>query len=113
MLVYIAEAHAADVWPINSSRNAGPANTVFAPTSLGERRAVARRMLDALPWLRDVDILVDGLDDRFLVEYAAWPVRTYGISAGVVEHIGDPIGPSIDILPAQRWLAGKLADEAR
>ena len=33
LVVYIAEAHAADVWPINSSRCGGPRNTVLAPTS--------------------------------------------------------------------------------
>ena len=109
VLIYIAEAHAADVWPINSSRNAGPANTVNTPTSLGERRAIASRMLRALPCLRDVELLIDGLDDVFLREYAAWPVRTYGVCDGVVEHIGQPIGPSIDVLPARRWLAERAA----
>ena len=58
MLVYIAEAHAADVWPINSSRCAGPANTLVTPTTLEERRRHARMMLDALPALRHVDIIV-------------------------------------------------------
>ena len=47
-LVYIAEAHAADEWPINSSRCSGPANSVLRPTSLAERRVVATRMLGAL-----------------------------------------------------------------
>ena len=66
VLVYIAEAHAADVWPINSSRCAGPANTLVAPTTLDERRRHARMMLDALPALLHVDILVDDIDDAFL-----------------------------------------------
>jgi len=109
VLVYIAEAHAADKWPINSGRSAGPGNTVFTPTSLEERRAIARRMLDALPCLRHVDIVVDGLDDRFLAEYAAWPVRAFGVADGRVEFIGQPIGSSIDLLPARRWLAEKGA----
>jgi hypothetical protein len=80
-LVYIAEAHASDAWPINSSRFDGPANTVLAPTTLAERRAVAHRMLDALPCLRELTILVDPLDDRFLTTYAAWPIRLYAVSA--------------------------------
>ena len=39
-MCYIAEAHAVDEWPINSTRCRGPANTVNKPTTLDERRAV-------------------------------------------------------------------------
>ena len=48
-LVYIAEAHAADVWPINSTRCGGPANAVTTPATLAERCATARAMSAALP----------------------------------------------------------------
>ena len=112
VLVYIAEAHAADVWPINSGRCAGPANSVVWPRSLDERRAVAARMLEALPCLASrhrlqphvlVDVtqavtpyiqvaslciqaslplLIDGLDDAFLTAMAAWPIRLFGVRGG-------------------------------
>ena len=62
-------------------------------------------MLQALPCLQQVDLFVDGLDDRFLTEYAAWPVRTFGIRCGVIEHISQPIGSSIHVVPSRRWLA--------
>lgn len=105
LLVYIAEAHAADAWPINSSRYHGPANTVHTPTSLAERRAVAGRMLEALPCLRELPILVDDLDDRFLSTYAAWPIRLYAVSAdGRLARIGQPCGSVIDLDPFCRWL---------
>lgn len=109
LLIYIAEAHAADAWPINSSRSAGPANTVLTPTSLEERCVIANRMLDALPCLRQVTLLVDGLDDRFLTDYAAWPIRSYGVTSGCVQHIGQPIGSSINLLLARRWLSENVA----
>lgn len=108
VLVYIAEAHAADVWPINSSRCAGPANTVLAPSSLDERRAVAARMLRALPCLAAVPLLVDGPDDRFLAAFAAWPVRIFAADRGRVELIGQPRGATFDLAPFREWLLGKV-----
>jgi hypothetical protein len=106
LLIYIAEAHAADTWPINSSRYDGPANTVHTPSSLEERRALAHRMLDALPCLRELPILIDALDDRFLSTYAAWPIRLYAVSTdGRLAGISQPCGSMIDITPFRRWLA--------
>ena len=103
-LVYIAEAHAADVWPINSSTCAGPANSVVRPTTLAERRAVAMRMLDALPCLAPLPLLVDGLDDAFLQAMAAWPVRLYGARDGLLERIGQPHQASFELEPFRNWL---------
>ena len=103
-LVYIAEAHAADEWPINSSRAAGPANTVLAPTTLNERRAVAARMLAALPCLDSLPLLVDGIDDVFLTALAAWPIRLYGVRGGVLERIGQPECAMFELAPFREWL---------
>ena len=64
LIVYIAEAHAADQWPINSTRYAGPGNEVAAPRSLAERRAVARRMRAALPVELDCIAKEEWLDLR-------------------------------------------------
>ena len=104
-LVYIAEAHASDVWPINSSTCAGPANSVRRPTTLAERRAVAARMLVALPCLALLPpLLVDGLDDAFLRAMAAWPVRLYGARDGVLERIGQPHQAAFELAPFRDWL---------
>ena len=97
-LVYIAEAHASDQWPINSSRCAGPGNSVTAPTSLDERRRVAARMLDALPCLAPLPLLVDDVDDALLRTLAAWPVRLFGVHRGVLEFIGEPSQAAIVLL---------------
>ena len=103
-LVYIAEAHASDVWPINSSACAGPANSVRRPTTLAERRAVAARMLVALPCLAPLPLLVDGLDDAFLRAMAAWPVRLYGARGGLLERIGQPHQAAFELAPFREWL---------
>ena len=104
LLVYIAEAHASDEWPINSSRCAGPGNTVAAPRSLAERREVAARMCAALPILTALPLLIDGLDDAFLSTFAAWPVRLYGVRCGVLERIGQPHNAAVELPPFREWL---------
>ena len=113
-LVYIAEAHAADEWPINSSRCSGPANSVLRPTSLAERRAVAERMLGALPCLAPLPLLVDGMDDAFLETYAAWPIRVYGVArreGGLrLELIAQPDGAMFALPPCRDWLLAAAAD---
>jgi len=110
VLVYIAEAHAADQWPINSSVCAGPANSVLAPTSVSERRAVAAHMLAALPCLAPLPLLVDGLDDAFLRALAAWPVRLFGVRHGVLERIGQPHEAAVALPPFREWLLETTAE---
>ena len=102
--VHELDARAADEWPINSSRCAGPANSVLRPTSLAERRAVAERMLAALPCLAPLPLLVDGLDDALLRALAAWPIRLYGVRGGVLERIGRPHNACFELQPFRDWL---------
>ena len=103
MLVYIAEAHAADEWPINSTRCAGPGNSVRAHTTLAERAAAAARMARALQ-LQGVPLLCDGMDDAFLRTFAAWPIRIYGVRQGVLERLGQPKNATFDLQPFREWL---------
>ena len=117
-LVYIAEAHAADVWPINSTRCGGPANDVTTPTTLAERCATARAMSAALPLADGADglapLLVDGMDDAFLETYAAWPIRVYGVArregALRLELIAQPDGAMFALPPYRDWLLAAAAD---
>ena len=96
-LVYIAEAHAADVWPINSTRCGGPANGVTTPTTLAP-------------------LLVDGMADAFLETYAAWPIRLYGVArrggALRLELIAQPDGAMFALPPCRDWLLAAAADAA-
>ena len=109
VLVYIAEAHATDQWPINSARCRGPGNSVVAPTTLDERAAIARRMVAALE-LGDVPILADGMDDAFLRAYAAWPVRLYGVGRdGRLGVVAQPQHGQFELPPLRDWLLAECA----
>ena len=92
------------MWRINSSRSCGPGNAVLAPTTLDERRAVAARMVAALPSLAPLPLLVDGMDDAFLRTFAAWPIRIYGVRQGVLERLGQPKNATFDLQPFREWL---------
>ena len=118
-LVYIAEAHASDVWPINSTRCGGPANSVTTPTTLAERCATARTMSAAVPLANGADalapILVDGMDDEFLEAYAAWPIRLFGVArhGGLrLELIGQPEGAMFALEACRDWLLAAAAAAA-
>ena len=68
LCIYIREAHAADVWPID-----GP--VVQEPRSSEARVAVAQDFARAcgLEWT----VLVDEVEDAFLREFSPWPFRLY------------------------------------
>jgi hypothetical protein len=65
VILYIAEAHASDEWPINSRRNSGPGNGIRRHTTQSERAEAAGTMLRALPCLNDIPLLCDGMGDAF------------------------------------------------
>jgi len=109
VIVYIAEAHAADAWPINSSACHGPGNSVLTPRSLAERCETAARMAAALGLggcARGPSIVVDSMDDGFLETFAAWPTRLFGISADgcTIERIAQPHDASFELAPMLEWL---------
>jgi len=105
VVCYIAEAHAADEWPINSTRCRGPGNSIARPTTLEERRSVARRMCEALQLGEELMVLADGMDDAFLEDYAAWPVRLFGVGAdGRLGAIAQPQSATFRLPPLRDWL---------
>lgn len=106
-LVYIAEAHASDQWPINSTLYAGPGNSVRAHRTVGERIATCKRMLAALDLNGcDVDAYVDSMDDGFLTTFACWPTRLFGIGRDglTIERIAVPNDASFELSPMLEWL---------
>ena len=81
-VVYIAEAHASDTWPM------GWAVEWETPKSLGARKkyaATCARDL-AIPLVpgstNAFELFVDGMDDAFNRALAPWPTCYYVISAG-------------------------------
>lgn len=83
-LVYIAEAHSSDQWPL------GPTLSYpTAPKVLEERMKLAADALGRLDG-GGLPMLVDLIDDSFLDAYAAWPIRFFVIDDGRVEYIAQP-----------------------
>ena len=116
--MYIAEAHAADEWPINSTRCNGPANTLQAPTTLDERKAAARRMSAALALGGGgaggedggMRVFSDDLDDAFLSAFAAWPIRLFGVRRdGTLGAIAQPEHAAFRLPPLRDWLLAECA----
>lgn len=81
LCVYLREAHASDVWPIN-----GP--EVSEPRSTEERISVAGRFQLAcqLNW----PMAVDGVEDPFLKAYSPWPFRMYVLHDNILAHKTQP-----------------------
>ncbi len=83
-LVYIAEAHARDEWPVGNPLR------VARPTTTAARCAVSRRMLREAPAAAEaaaagVRLYVDGAqEDGFDEAFRAWPTRFYALKHGLV-----------------------------
>ncbi len=87
--VYIEEAHASNVWPLQS--NAKDKIVYAAHTDMGERTQVANTC--ALSMKIRFPMLVDDMGDSVDKAYAAWPTRIYVVDTeGLVAFKSRP-GP--------------------
>ena len=99
-LVYIAEAHAMDEWPVTSARfnrGRGPVIVDKQPTRLSERCALAQKFFRDFS-MTGMELLVDDPEegDPFEKAYAPWPLRLYLIRGSVIEWIAEPRDCSYD-----------------
>lgn len=87
--IYIAEAHAADEWPIGDALHP-TACSLKQPVSLRERRAAARAFVRELEW--PFEVFVDSMSDDFEATFAAWPLRFYLVTADgkALAHVAQP-----------------------
>jgi len=82
VLVYLREAHPADGWTMSDW------STIKDPTSQDERNKVAVECCQALNF--EFTTLVDTMDDRTAILWAAWPERIFVIDVdGKVVYAGD------------------------
>lgn len=108
-LVYIAEAHASDQWPVGPSISRSP-----APRSVADRLALARglvaRAKAEMPGWR-LPVLVDTMDDGFLEAFAAWPLRFFVLENGKVVYKAQPREDDClyHLSDLRAWLDGYLA----
>jgi len=125
VMVYVAEAHAEDEWPISSARyNAGRGPVrVTQPRTGAERRALAERFQRDFDPAGDVfdDVLVDDVEagDEFERAFAPWPFRFFGVSSRgvhygqtvrsggdlrVLEYVAHPRAASYDLEELRNWV---------
>ena len=84
-LVYIAEAHSDDGWQTRSNLEEGV--VIRQHTSLGERRAAARRC--AIDLELEIETVVDDMSDAACKAFAAWPERIYILGPdGRIAYLG-------------------------
>lgn len=71
-MVYLAEAHAADTWPLSE-------NEICAQHNFVEQRlCAAKRLLDQYPDLTDLlegRLYVDNIDNQTTLAHGLWPER--------------------------------------
>jgi hypothetical protein len=98
-LVYVAEAHAQDEWPIGSQKYTAPQHKSFL-----ERKQVAE---SALPEFKlDWPVAYDALpDDHFTSVYGAWPIGFYVFQGDVLEYVAESFESS--------FLVGRVASKMR
>jgi len=82
LIVYIAEAHATDVWPLGK-------HVCLSSHKTLEDRMQAAKLLKT-KYNCDIPILIDNMQDGFDKEYAVWPERYYVIKSGIMNHIFYP-----------------------
>lgn len=90
-MVYITEAHAADVWPIGKS--AGTIN--YKHQTIGDRIDCIKKFKSE--YNLELPIYADDMDNTFETEYAAWPFRYYCVINNKLHNIGQPSDSTFDI----------------
>jgi hypothetical protein len=73
--VYVAEAHAADEWPVGKKLSCHD-----QPKNLSRRCELARKFAEKTGL--QIPLVVDSMDDGFVTHWGAWPFRFYGILNG-------------------------------
>ena len=90
-VVYIAEAHAYDEWPISSARDnpSGDVVSVEQPKTIEERLDAARAFA-ATFGLANHRVFVDAMDDLFDAAFSAWPFRYFVLDGNEARLVGMP-----------------------
>lgn len=108
LLVYVAEAHATDVWPIRSARANGNRGPVNIPTHKddNERALVATRFRKDFGLADRFRVFVDPLpEEEFEKAYAPWPVRIFCLDGAKLSYISEPSDAEVPIWELQGWLS--------
>lgn len=96
-VVYIAEAHAKDEWPVGDA-----ISFCDQPKQIDERLQLARQLQSSRAV--SVPVYVDTMDDCFLKQYSPWPLRFFVLSEGTLRWKAVPCGSGYDIEALAQWL---------
>lgn len=90
-VIYINEAHAADIWNIGES--AGAIN--YSHKNITDRISYAKKFQQEFNL--DIPIYCDNMDNDFERLFACWPVRYFIIKDKKFVKISEPTDSNIDI----------------
>jgi hypothetical protein len=90
-IIYISEAHAADVWPIGMS--AGTIN--YSHKHIEDRITCAKKMVKTFDLT--IPMYCDNMNNEFQNEMACWPFRFFVVKKDILVHIGQPEDSSFEL----------------
>lgn len=123
LVIYIAEAHADDEWPVASARyNAGQEVHVLQTKSMSSRIEQAQRFYSDFSYTEDNKIwnlLVAPPEEDsevskmelygFEAMYKPWPFRAYGLVNRSIDFTPEPHACELRIQEITQWLERKLS----
>jgi hypothetical protein len=83
LVIYIAEAHARDQWPVGKT-----ISCVDQPITIEQRLENARQCKKNFNF--EIPMLVDNMDNTFHLTYGSWPFRFYVIHDGKLALKAEP-----------------------
>jgi len=124
VVVYIAEAHAIDEWPISSSRYTQEEVSIPQTRILEERIEIAKYALTKVGYIHETDspppddpewiLLVappeeeqstmDPSVSHFESEYKPWPFRAWGFVDSKIDLVAEPHACEVKIEELRDWL---------
>ena len=101
-MVYISEAHAADIWPIGLS--AGVIN--YKHQNISDRINCAKNMTKEHHF--NMSVVVDSMNNTFRDTFAAWPFRAFIVKNDVIQYISNISDSEYNILELYQFLGDKM-----
>jgi len=97
-VVYLAEAHGSDEWPV------GPSVSCVEQSTCIEDRITRAALMKATHGWR-FPVLVDSMQNEFHEAWGAWPMRYFGLSGGRVVMRAEPCPKThyLDMAPLRAW----------
>lgn len=101
-IIYITEAHAADIWNIGESAG----ELIESHKNLPERIICINKL--KTKFNLTIPIYADNMNNDFETEYSAWPFRYYIIKNNKFIQIGDPDDSQFDICHLMQFIENNI-----